>query len=48
MKTKSLRLTEKEADLIESIRNYRKSFPNGNPQMLYYLQQLFDELTDLP
>lgn len=41
-------LTEKEEELIRAIRNYRKSFPNGYPQMLYYIQQLLDELTDLP
>lgn len=41
-------LTEKERELIEGIRNYQRSFPNGNPHFLYYLQQVFDELTDLP
>lgn len=43
-----IELTEKEEELISAIRNYRKSFPNGYPQMLYYIQQLVDELTDLP
>lgn len=43
-----IELTEKEEELIRAIRNYRKSFPNGYPQMLYYIQQLVDELTDLP
>lgn len=43
-----IRLTEKEEELITAIRNYRKSFPNGYPQFLYYVQQLFDELIDLP
>lgn len=43
-----IRLTEKEEELIQAIRNYQKSFPNGYPQMLYYIQQLVDELTDLP
>lgn len=41
-------LTEKEEELIRAIRNYRKSYPNGYPQMLYFIQQLVDELTDLP
>lgn len=41
-------LNEKEAELIEAIRNYRKSYPNGYPQLLWYAQRLFDELTDLP
>lgn len=43
-----IELTEKEEELICAIRNYQKSFPNGYPQMLYYIQQLVDELTDLP
>lgn len=46
--TEKIKLTEKEEELIRAIRNYRKSFPNGYPQMLYYIQQLLDELTDLP
>jgi len=40
-------LTEEEAELMRAIRNYRRSFPNGHPQLLYYAQQLFDSLTDL-
>lgn len=47
-RNETLRLTPKERELIEGIRNYRRSYPNGYPQFLYYLQQVFDELTDLP
>ena len=47
-KREKIKLTEKEEDLIRAIRNYRKSYPNGYPQMLYFIQQLVDELTDLP
>ncbi|WP_297071278.1 hypothetical protein [uncultured Duncaniella sp.] len=43
-----IKLSEKEEELIRAIRNYRKSFPNGYPQLLYYIQQIVDELTDLP
>ena len=43
-----INLTEKKEELIRAIRNYQKSYPNGYPQMLYYIQQLVDELTDLP
>lgn len=43
-----IELTEREEELIRAIRNYQKSFPNGYPQMLYYIQQLVDELTDQP
>ena len=47
-KREKIKLTEKEEDLIRAIRNYRKSYPNGYPQMLYFIQQLVVELTDLP
>lgn len=43
-----IKLSEKEEELIRAIRNYRKSYPNGYPQLLYYIQQIVDELTDLP
>lgn len=41
-------LTETEEDLIMAIRNYQNSFPNGYPQLLWYIQQILDELIDLP
>lgn len=41
-------LTEKEWDLIETIRNYKWSYPNGDPQLRYYIEQLFNELLDEP
>lgn len=39
-------LTDKEKDLIEAIRNYKKAYPNGQQELLYYAQRLFDELID--
>lgn len=45
---KMYELNEREADLIESIRNYRQSFPDGYPQLLWYAQEIFDELVDMP
>lgn len=50
MKTKTVKreLTEQEWDLIEMIRDYQKSFPNGYPQLLWEIQELFDEMVDLP
>ncbi len=47
-KKETIKLSEKEEELIRAIRNYQRSFPNGYPQMLYYIQQLVDGLTDLP
>ncbi len=43
-----IKLTEDERELIEAIRNYRASFPNGYPELLWYAQELFDKLVDLP
>ena len=43
MKTKKLALTEIEFDMIESGRNYRESYPNGDPELRYYLERLFVE-----
>ena len=37
-------LSEKEFDLIESIRNYKKSYPNGYPEIRWYIEKLFNEL----
>lgn len=48
MSKKQIKLTERERALIEAIRNYRASFPNGYPQLLWYCRELFDDLTDLP
>jgi hypothetical protein len=41
-------LTETEWDLIETVRNYKKSFPNGEPNLRYYINRLFAELLDEP
>lgn len=38
-------LTNEEAELIEAIRNHKRSYPNGYPQLLWYAQELFDEMT---
>ena len=43
-----MELSEQEEELIAAIRNYRRGFPDSYPNLLYYAQQLFDELTDLP
>lgn len=40
-------LTKEEDELIEAIRAYKRSYPNGHPHLLYYAQQLFDEMTSL-
>lgn len=42
-KTRKVALTELEYDLIETGRNYRRSYPNGEPNIRYYLEGLFVE-----
>lgn len=32
-----MELTEEEKDLIESIRNYRKAYPNGSKNLEQYI-----------
>lgn len=39
-------LSEDEFCLIEAIRNLRRAYPNGYENLLYYAQELFDELVD--
>ncbi|MCD8296024.1 MAG: ArsR family transcriptional regulator [Prevotella sp.] len=43
---KETELTEKELELIYAIRNYRNSYPNGHPELLWYAQQIFDKLVE--
>ena len=43
-----MELSFEEKELIESIRNYCNSYPNGYPQLLEYAQDLFDKITDMP
>lgn len=49
-KRKKIRLTvtEEEEDLIQAIRNWVKSYPNGRPELKWYAQHLFDEMIDMP
>lgn len=46
-KTK-IALSDDELELIQAIRNYNNSYPNGYPQLLFYAQQLFDRPTSNP
>lgn len=46
--TRIIEVTEEEYDLLESIRNYNKSFPDGYPELLWYAQQLFDAMLKQP
>lgn len=38
-------ISEKEWELIEAIRNYKKAFPRGKRELMWYIRQLVRELT---
>ena len=42
----TMKVTSKEENLINAIRDYVKSYPNGYPELLEYAEQLFADLTD--
>jgi len=42
-----MKLTDDEKDLIATIRNYKKAYPNGEYQLRYEAQRLFDKLMDV-
>ena len=39
-----MEVTPEERELLEAVRNYNKSFPDGYPQLLWYAQELFDNM----
>lgn len=43
-----MEVTFEEKELIESIRNYCKNYPDGYPHLLEFAQDLFDRMTDMP
>jgi hypothetical protein len=43
-----MELTPEERELIEAVRNYNKSYPDGYPQLLLYAQRLFDNMLRQP
>ena len=43
---KVMRYTEKEKELIEAIRNYRKAYPNGARELEIYIMDLVYELME--
>lgn len=49
-KEKSIKIavSEEEYELLEAIRNYNKSYPDGYPQLMWYAQTLFDALLRQP
>ena len=39
-------LTESEYDLIETVRNYKRCFPNGEPGLRWAIERMLEELLD--
>lgn len=46
--TRTIKVTEREYELIEVLRNYNNSFPDGYPQLLWYAQEVFDSMLRKP
>nr|DAX18785.1 MAG TPA: hypothetical protein [Caudoviricetes sp.] len=41
-----MELTDKEEELIQAIRNYRRAYPNGQRNLEIYIMDLVYELMD--
>ena len=44
--TITIELSEKEYDLIQAIRNYRKSYIFSSLEIIFHIEKLFTELMD--
>ena len=47
-KRELMEVTSDERELLEAVRNYNKSFPDGYPELLWYAQELFDNMVRQP
>ena len=43
-----MEVTPEERELLERMRNYNRSYPNGYPQLLWDLQEFFDKMVRQP
>lgn len=43
-----MEVTLQERELLEAVRNYNISYPDGYPQLLWYAQELFDNIVRQP
>ena len=46
--TRLIEVTESEYELLECMRNYNMSYPDGYPELLWFAQQLFDSMLRKP
>lgn len=42
----TIKVTEEEGELLTAIKNYVRSFPNGDPELRWYAEKLFDIMMD--
>lgn len=42
----TIKVTEEEEELLTAIRNYVRSFPNGDPELRWYAEKLFGIMMD--
>jgi len=47
-KTETMKVTATERELLEAVRNYNKSYPDGYPELMLYAQRLFDNMLRQP
>ena len=47
-KLEKMEVTPEEREILEAVRNYNNSCPDGYPQLLWYAQELFDNLIKQP
>lgn len=48
MKKIFIEVTDEELELLRAIRNYNKSFPDGYPELLWYAEEIFNNMLRQP
>lgn len=48
MKKRFIEVTDEELELLRAIRNYNKSFPDGYPELLWYAEEIFNNMLRQP
>lgn len=48
MKKNFIEVTDEELELLRAIRNYNKSFPDGYPELLWYAEEIFNNMLRQP
>ena len=48
MKKRFIEVTDEELELLRAIRNYNKSFHDGYPELLWYAEEIFNNMLRQP